>query len=474
MGDPFAGYNNADNILKKGENVQDKINKNLFIKAEPNKTSCFVGEPVVVSYNIYTRLETQSAITKTPAFDGFSMVDLSQPGNANTTEKIVKLNGKEYHVYTLMKVQLYPLQPGQFSVGTVETENTVHFIKEAYAAKADDIFQPLPPTAMVDQKISLKNKPVFITVKPLPEINKPASFKGAVGNFKLSAVLDKDSFSTDDAGKLSVTITGAGNMILINAPAIQWPNSIESFEPKQTDTLDKTQVPITGSKHFNYTFTVQNPGRYTIPPVTMSFFDPKTADYKTVATTPLSVTVTQGTKRIDTATIAPIAANNDKGILSTLSDIPYLPFELAALIIILGLLFWFNRSKNKSTTDITEQKIPEQPITAAEPEQSKSHLALSEEKLQQHDSKGFYEALNKEIRVFLSAYFHILPEEINKKRIAEEMDKKGISFAISIKMQQLMEDIEWQLYSPLHTNPHLEESFSNAEEIIYSLESIAR
>ncbi len=403
------------------------------------------------------------------------MVDLSQPGNASTTEKIVKLNGKQYHVYTLMKVQLYPLQPGQFSVGTVETENTVHFIKEEYAARANDIFQTLPPAAMVDQKVTLKNKPVFITVKPLPEINKPATFKGAVGNFKLSAVLDKDSFSTDDAGKLSVTITGGGNMILINAPVIQWPQAIESFEPKQADTLDKTQVPITGSKHFDYTFTVQNAGSYTIPPVTMSFFDPKTVAYKTVATAPLLVTVTQGSKKTNATTIAPIAAaNNDKGILSRLSDIPYLPIELAALMIILGLLFWFNLSKKKPLENITEQKTPQQPITAAEPEQSKSHLALSEEKLQQHDSKGFYEALNKEVRVFLSAYFHILPEEINKKRIAEEMDKKEIPFAITIKMQQLLEDIEWQLYSPLHTNPHLEESFSNAEEMIYSLESIAR
>ncbi|HWH62517.1 MAG TPA: BatD family protein, partial [Ginsengibacter sp.] len=36
-----------DYILKKGENVTDKVKKNLFIKLDVSKTNCYVGEPIV-------------------------------------------------------------------------------------------------------------------------------------------------------------------------------------------------------------------------------------------------------------------------------------------------------------------------------------------------------------------------------------------------------------------------------------------
>ncbi|MEI9935422.1 MAG: hypothetical protein WDM71_11375 [Ferruginibacter sp.] len=60
-----------------------------------------------------------------------------------------------------------------------------------------------------NHKVTIKSTPVVINVKPLPD-NKPNSFRGAVGNFELSSALDKNNFTTDDAGKLTVTVSGAG------------------------------------------------------------------------------------------------------------------------------------------------------------------------------------------------------------------------------------------------------------------------
>jgi hypothetical protein len=65
-----------DFIIKKGENLSDKIQKNIFIKVDVNKNSCYVGEPVVVTYKLYTRLKSESSITKNPSFNGFSVIDL--------------------------------------------------------------------------------------------------------------------------------------------------------------------------------------------------------------------------------------------------------------------------------------------------------------------------------------------------------------------------------------------------------------
>jgi oxygen tolerance protein BatD len=480
---PFAGFPGMDdpieqgseNVLKKGENVQEKINKNMFLKAETDKTSCYVAEPIVVTYKSYSRLQSESSVTKTPAFNGFSMIDITPHNNGNNAVgRIEKLDGRAYNAYTLMKVQLYPLQPGQLNLGTVQTDNAIHFFKEEPTQNAADAFfqSMMSSGEMVNQEVTLKNKPVFITVKPLPEKGKPLSFKGAVGNFIVTASLDKDSLTTDDAGKLTLTIHGAGNMTLLNAPVIVWPVAIESFEPKLTDSLDKTKVPVTGSKQFDYNFTIQQPGKYIIPSIEFSFFDPATATYKTVSTKALPITVTKGiNKNTDTQATATGNNNNNAGDQLNISK---LVIELSALLIVLALFFWSNRKKDKEPATVTEEIISEQPISNTDKEEHKNYLRLSEEKLLQHDSKGFYEALNKEVKEFLSAYFHILPEEINKKRIAEELDKKGVSFSVAIKVQQLMDHIEWQLYTPVHANAQLEESFANAKEMIYSLDSAAR
>jgi hypothetical protein len=471
MDDPMEQGSYNDNILKKGENIQEKINKNMLLKAETDKTSCYVGEPIVVTYKSYSRLPSESSVTKTPAFNGFSMIDITPRNNGNVTGHIEKLDGRSYNAFPLMRVQLYPLQAGQLNLGTIQTDNNIHFFKEEPAQTgADAFFQNIMPAGeMVNQEVTLKNKPVFITVKPLPENGKPVSFKGAVGNFVVTALLDKDSLSTDDAGKLTLTISGAGNMTLINAPAILWPTEIESFEPKLTDNLDKTKVPVTGSKQFDYNFTVQQPGKYIIPPVEFSFFDPGTATYKTASTKALPIIVTKGTNK--NTDIPAITTDNNSNVVDQL-NIPKLAIEISALLIVLALFFWSNRKKNKEPEPVIEETISEEPILTIDKEEHKNYLRLSEEKLLQHDSKGFYETLNKEVREFLSAYFHILPEEITKKRIAEELDKKGVSFVVAIKVQQLMDHIEWQLYTPVHVNAQLEESFANAKEMIYSLNSV--
>src|SRR6476661_8696544 len=126
---PMSSF--SDYIFKNGENVQDKVDKNMHLRLEVSKTSCYVGEPIVATYKLYTRLKSESKLTQNPSFNGFSVIDL-QPADVTQTA-VEKLNGREYNVYTLRKAQLYPLQDGNISLETAELENKVQFIKESYA-----------------------------------------------------------------------------------------------------------------------------------------------------------------------------------------------------------------------------------------------------------------------------------------------------------------------------------------------------
>src|SRR6185436_7849758 len=213
--------------LRPGENVIEKIKQNLFVKVEVNKTNCFVNEPIVATYKLYSRLRSESRVVKRPSYNGFSVYDMVEPDGSVTSTEVV--NGKEYNVHLIRQSQLFPLQAGTYTLDPVEVENTVRFIKSEgdQGNPFDELFGSGGP--MIEQTLSLSSKPVTITVKPLPVEKQPVSFDGAVGNFSISASLSKDTIHAGEMANLTVKIKGKGNLPMINAPDIKWPKGMEGF-----------------------------------------------------------------------------------------------------------------------------------------------------------------------------------------------------------------------------------------------------
>lgn len=478
---PFAGMDpfeeperpaiSEDMVLKEGEDPKQKIGRNMFVKLETDKTSCYVGEPIVATYKLYTRLPSESNMTKNPSFNGFSVIDLQQPGNNEYYRE--RLNGKEYNVYTIRKAQLYPLQAGTLDLEIAEIENNIRFIKAAYAAKgigSGSSTMGLPPEALINQKIVLQSQPMSINVKALPDAGKPANFKGAVGEFGVEAMLAKKEFTTDDAGTLRIVISGQGNLQLVTAPEISWPAGMESFDAKTTDDLYKGTVPVSGRKTIDYPFTVAEPGTYTLPPVQFSFFNPKTRKYKTVSTEPVSFTVAKGTgeKHYDT----PEPVTKDRSLLSRFFSNRLRVVSVVACLILLGLIFWLKRDKKTEEKKIAEQAIAAEKEKAEMDsiqellEQQKNPLAEAELALEANDSPVFYKHLDEELRKYLSHKLHIPQTELNKKSIAEELDRNGISNETCLLLHQLLDEIEWQRYTPFSSNEKMMDTYEKANAMI--------
>lgn len=488
---PFGGFNPFDDtpaptpfndyILRKGENAADKINRNMFVKLELDKTSCYVGEPVIATYKLYTRLKSESNLVKNPSFNGFSVIDLQQPNSMNYTRE--KVNGREYNVYILRKAQLYPLQSGNLELDPVELENQVHFIKEAYANGQNDLLgdmmrafedATIPAEGVEEQKVILKSKPGNITVKPLPDANVPASFKGAVGNFAIEAVLEKNKFTTDDAGKLGVIVTGVGNLQLVNTPDINWPQGFEAFDPSTTDELQKTTVPVSGRKMITYTFTIATPGTYTIPAIRFSYFNSKEGRYKTDSTKPISFTVAKGNGK---KTVAPeMVKTAAPGFLNTFFSNRRWVISTVAVLIICGLIFWLQHDKKKELREklAAEKRAAEEKITA---EAAAEKMTDTNEKnylekagsLLQGSSADFYAALNHGLKQYLADKLQLPVETINKRSIGEQLDKKEIAVTTTLQLQQVLNDIELQLYTPFSTDDKRQELYDSAATIIQML-----
>ena len=148
----------------------------------------------------------------------------------------------------------------------------------------------------------------------LPEEGKPADFNGAVGRYSITARMDSKEVDTGDAAIYTVTIKGTGNLPVINAPAINWPRDMESYDVNSKENIDQTVAPLGGSKTFAYSFVATKPGKYSLPPVQMSYFDPASHSYKNTESGSVQIQVNQvkGTKK--TGSRSDSHKNNSSGL----------------------------------------------------------------------------------------------------------------------------------------------------------------
>jgi hypothetical protein len=403
----------------------------------------------------------------------------------NVSYKREKVNGREYNVYVIRRAQLYPLQAGNLELEPAEIENNVTFIKEEYANRQGDLMNDMfrefaeatiPAEGIESHKVTLQSKPASVTVKPLPEAGAPASYKGAVGNFAIEAMLEKNTFTTDDAGKLMVVINGEGNLQLVNAPDIQWPNGFEAFEPSTTDDFVKTTVPVSGRKIITYSFTIAQPGNYILPAIKFSYFNPKQGKYKTDSTKPITFTVTKGTGKKAAPAVAAIKKESP-GFLNTFFSNRRWVISLAAALILSGLIFWLKRDTKKekllaaNKARAEEKRMAEKEMVDAIAIEEKNWLAKAKELLHGENSTAFYYELNFSLKKYLSKKLNLPVETINKKSITEQLDKKSVSVNTSIQLQQVMNDIELQLYAPFAEKEKMQEFFDGTAAIIDMLDT---
>ncbi len=471
-----------DYILKKGENLHDKVQKNLFIKLDINKTSCYIGQPVIASYKLYTRLRSESVVTSAPSFNGFSVSELEV--NDLNSASVEKYNGRDYNVYTLRKVQLYPLQAGTFTLDPVVADNKVTFLKSEYAGSQEgDMFYDMlqnfanatsPQNAVVEEHVTLQSKPVEIIVKPLPEENKPADFKGAVGDFRITSSLERNNITTDDAGNLKVILEGIGNIQLINAPKITWPEGIDGYDAKVTDDLNKISVPIKGTKTFTFPFTASRAADYNIPPVSFSYFDATTEQYKTLHTQPINITVIKGKGNSQKQYVKNVNVNDDQNesILTKYASYLIVGAAFVALFIFLTMRRKSIEDKKKKLLQTTMRVQADKIKKDKKPEFviPMNPLIEAHSKLIEENEIEFYSVLDCSLKKYLASKFKVPIEELTKKRINEELDKCNVGLGTSLMLNSLLDEVELNVYAPPSNSNHLKSVYEKASEVVALLD----
>lgn len=485
-----------EGVIRNGEDVDAKLRKNIFVKVDVDKTTLYEGEQLTATYKLYTRLPTNSSVTKVPAFKGFSAKDIELPNPPQATEETV--NGMRFKVFTIRKTLLFPLQSGTLELDPVEVDNhvkLVKLVKNNNNRKARDPFADLfndpgfkdpfddpffddffnrPEVTYEDVPYKVQTAPVRVTVKPLPVDNRPLSFTGAVGKFNMTATIDKQTLSTDDALTLKVVVSGQGNVNLLNGPKVDVPAGFEKYDPKVTDNIEKNSNPLSGSRQFEYALMPLEAGDQTIPAVEFSYFDVASNSYKSIRSEPFTVHVTPGkqTKRDkeDFSVNRNTITSNYNGVLNwvkqggflLVSPLFYILLLLPVLLLVAALVYRRRRNYQQNNAAFLKHRYANKVAL--------KRLELAARYLKEGKDKAFYEETSRAVWGYLSNKLHVPFADLSKQLIQDKLVQQQISVQYTTQLFDLLDDCEMALYTPMHNNDKMQGTYQQAVAVISHLE----
>ena len=253
--------------------------KSLFARASLSKSNPYQGEQVILSYKIYTQVSlSQYQIDKLPGNKGFWSEDLTRDGNVKQYEETV--DGRRYMVAEIRRGALFAQENGKLTIDPLDLDVLALVQRQRQRSGSiwdlfDDPF--FNPTQAVEKH--LRTNSVSVNVKPLPPA--PEGFTGSVGTFNVHGEVDNREVKANEAITYRLTISGNGNLMLIEAPQINFPKVFEVYDPQVNDNIKRTDGGISGSRTFEWVLIPRNQGNYEIPAFDFATFNPKTGHYDT-------------------------------------------------------------------------------------------------------------------------------------------------------------------------------------------------
>ena len=272
-----------------------QIGENVFLRATVSKTHVIQGEQLNVTFKLYTRLSVMNyAVEKTPTMTGFWGEEVETPKDIQLTNETI--NGKQFRVGVIKRMALFPTQSGTLEISPMVVQTQVQVPAPRSADPFDAFFRdPFGRTT----NYAAKSEPVKIVVDPLPS-GAPPDFKGAVGEFAMGTTLDKKTTRSNEPVSLKVTVSGTGNVKLLEAPAIELPADFEQYSPKVSDNINRQGDRISGSKTFEYLLIPRYPGMKVVKPITFSYFDLGKREYVRLRSPEIELNVEQGNAQAPT------------------------------------------------------------------------------------------------------------------------------------------------------------------------------
>jgi len=467
----------ADPLQQEPARISDR---DLFVRATVSNASPFVGQQVVVTYRLYTRVAVaQYNIEESPGFQGFWAEDITPEGQPQVTEEII--DGQRYNVAIIRQVVVFPQRSGQLTIEPLELVTLVRVAAPRRTGSLfDDFFGGSVFGAFQTVEHRSSSNPVQIRSRALPTANRPAGFNGAVGSFELKTSLNTQTVNVNEPVTFTLSISGRGNLKMVNSPEVKFPSNLEAFEPNITENISSVASGVTGSRTFEYLLIPRTRGTFEIPAIQFSFFDPVARQYITRRSQGFTIEATGDA--IPASPAVPGAARSDVVYLT--SDIRFIQNHLFSLqpigavffkstwyyilmalpIVLFGsfVLFWKRHVKVQQDIVLLRNRKAQR---TARKRLKKAALFLSEAK-----EAEFYEEIFKALWGYVSDKFNIPVFKLNKDNVVEVFSQRGLRREIADQFLSTLDACEYARFAPGTSANRLEEIYHKTMEILVALE----
>ena len=473
---PASVYSSGKRINSKGIKIRvvkgntkqnDKLSNNLFIKVETSKKDIVVGEQILVTYKLLTRVELQNTeLSSLPELNGFWVKDLE----TSSRFKRDVINGTAYNVAVIKKSVLTAQQAGDLIIDPLELKCS---IRKQRTRNNRDPFASFFGNGYNVQEEFISSKP--IKLKVLEINNTPINYKGVVGDFNITSEIEKSSLKANDAINYSITITGKGNLELLKPLEINFSEDFEIYEPKIKSKIFEGGMKRS-IKTFEYLIIPRYKGEYSIPAVSLITYNPRSKKFEKKSTSEHKLTVNASSNNDDenTTKIQQIVKNNKKEInyISTRTNLKniekitisknlfyiicILPFIVLLIFKIFNSYFTSNNSKTKNTKAV---KI------------AKKRLKIAKKCIEMQNYDLFYEEIEKSLWGYFADKFKISSADLSKEKISDYFENSDITIETQSAFINLLSECEFARYSPdKNNNLQIDTILEKAKQIIIDVE----
>lgn len=458
--------------------------KEVFLKATPNKKKVYQGEQILLTYNIYYTIPiSQLSVSKSPSYSGFWTKDISD-NDGSLQQSSTIIDGQTYNVATIKEMVLFPQKAGDLTIEPLELSCLAQIRQQRQRSNTydpfEDFFGDVLGTSYTNVKKDIKSQPITIEVIPLPTTNKPNSFNGAVGQFTFTSNIDKNELKVNEAFTLTLTVSGKGNIELLELPKPILPPDFEVYDPKISTTVKNNALGIYGSKKAEYIIIPRVSGDFTLEDIKFSYFNPSLKKYETLKSDIHTIQVQKGENNTSSAIYTPGQADikylgsdirhinvndNDLNItgVNFFMSTTYVIIIVGMMVIFVVMLVIykkvnkFNKNqalvKNKQATKVAKKRL------------NNAHKYMIS-----NEQNSFYEEFSQALWGYISDKLNIVRSQLSMDSVREIMLSKEVSEDIVNEFVELLNNCEYARFAPGDANKKMDELYQKGIELITKAE----
>ena len=444
----------------------------LFIKVSANKKRVHEQEPILLTYKVYTLVSLTQLRGDMPDLKSFYSQEVDLPQQKSFSVETV--NGRPYRTCTWSQYVMFPQMTGKLQIPSITFEGIV-----VQQNRSVDPFEAFfnGGSGYVEVKKKIVAPGIEIQVDPLPE--RPANFSGGVGQFNISAQLDKTSTKANDPVSLRIIVSGVGNLKLIKQPVINIPKDFDKYDPKITDQTQLTSNGLEGSKIYDFLIVPRHQGKYEIPPVEFTYFDTTSGSYKTTRSESFTLDVAKGSGA---------GAVNDftdqAGLQELNKDIRYIKtgeasqkgldnfffgsvaywVTLVVLALIFISLFIVFRQRAIDNANVTKMRGKKANKVATK-RLKKAALLMAENK-----PSEFYDEVLRALWGYVGDKMNIPVEQLSHDNISQRLSERQVDAEVISQFIEALDECEFERYAPGDPKGNMEKVYEKAMTAIEKIE----